>query len=72
MVQNIILLPNIIFPTEGGATTTVSSIPADSGRLGGNHGIYLRIKYIGRNQIAQLIGELIHILFEYFSHMAYI
>ena len=68
MIQNITLLPNIMFPAEGGDTTTVSSIPTDSGRSVGNNGPYLRVKYIGR----QLIGELIHILFEYFSHMTYI
>ena len=69
MIQNITLLPNIMFPAEGGDTTTVSSIPTDSGRSVGNNGPYLRVKYIGRNPI---IGELIHILFEYFSHMTYI
>ena len=46
MIQNITLLPNIMFPAEGGDTTTVSSIPTDSGRSVGNNGPYLRVKYI--------------------------
>ena len=37
-----------MFPAEGGDTTTVSSIPTDSGRSVGNNGPYLRVKYIGR------------------------
>ena len=40
-----------MFPAEGGDTTTVSSIPTDSGRSVGNNGPYLRVKYIGRNPI---------------------